>query len=55
MARSGMIDKRENVATVDKRTVHHYSSLVVDVAETVIRALTRIVFIENSATSFKVL
>lgn len=34
--------------------MHHYSSLAVDIAETVIRALARIVFIEDSMTSLKV-
>lgn len=33
--------------------VMHYSSLVVDVAETVIRGLARIVFIEDNKTSLK--
>ncbi|KAI7881916.1 hypothetical protein K492DRAFT_128276, partial [Lichtheimia hyalospora FSU 10163] len=43
----------EDFTSIDKRTVHHYSSLAVDIAETVIRALARIVFIEDSMTSLK--
>lgn len=49
-----MIGRKEDFTSIDKRTVHHYSSLAVDIAETVIRALARIVFIEDSMTSLKV-
>ena len=51
---SGVIGRKEDFTSIDKRTVHHYSSLAVDIAETVIRALARIVFIEDSMTSLKV-
>ncbi|CDH49774.1 hypothetical protein RO3G_15560 [Lichtheimia corymbifera JMRC:FSU:9682] len=50
---SGVIGRKEDFTSIDKRTVHHYSSLAVDIAETVIRALARIVFIEDSMTSLK--
>ncbi|KAI9490501.1 Reticulon-domain-containing protein [Zychaea mexicana] len=49
----GVIGNKEQLTTVDKRLVHHYSSLGVDIAETIIRALARIVFIEDSMTSLK--
>ncbi|KAI9244180.1 Reticulon-domain-containing protein [Phascolomyces articulosus] len=49
----GVISNKEQLTTVDKRLVHHYSSLFVDVAETLIRALARIVFIEDTMTSVK--
>ena len=52
---SGVIGRKEDFTSIDKRTVHHYSSLAVDIAETVIRALARIVFIEDSMTSLKVM
>ncbi|CDS04194.1 hypothetical protein LRAMOSA07149 [Lichtheimia ramosa] len=50
---SGVIGHKGDFTSIDKRTVHHYSSLAVDIAETVIRALARIVFIEDSMTSLK--
>ncbi|KAI8148538.1 Reticulon-domain-containing protein [Fennellomyces sp. T-0311] len=49
----GMIGNKDQMTTVDKRAVQHYSSLFVDIAETVIRALARIVFIEDTMTSVK--
>ncbi|KAL9544009.1 hypothetical protein MBANPS3_007848 [Mucor bainieri] len=38
---------------VDKQSVRHYSTVLTEVSETLIRALTRIVFVENTATSIK--
>ncbi|CAO3635913.1 unnamed protein product [Mucor fragilis] len=38
---------------VDKESVRHYSTIMTEVSETLIRALTRIVFVENTATSIK--
>lgn len=38
---------------IDKQSVRHYSTVLTEVSETLIRALTRIVFIENTATSIK--
>ncbi|GAN01288.1 hypothetical protein MAM1_0006c00721 [Mucor ambiguus] len=40
-------------AMIDKQSVRHYSTVLTEVSETLIRALTRIVFIENTATSIK--
>ncbi|KAI8389475.1 hypothetical protein BD560DRAFT_381806 [Blakeslea trispora] len=40
-------------AMIDRQNVRHYSNVMTEVAETVIRALTRIVFIENTWTSAK--
>lgn len=39
---------------LNKESAVHYSSIVVDVAETVARAVTRIVLIEDRNTSLKV-
>ncbi|KAI9319365.1 Reticulon-domain-containing protein [Dichotomocladium elegans] len=50
---SGVIGNKHELTTIDKRLVHHYSSIIVDVSETIIRALARIVFIEDSLTSLK--
>ncbi|KAG2217996.1 hypothetical protein INT45_001539 [Circinella minor] len=49
----GVFGNKERLTTVDKRMVHHYSSLFVDISETLIRALARIVFIEDMMTSLK--
>ncbi|KAL0146344.1 hypothetical protein V8B55DRAFT_1469926 [Mucor lusitanicus] len=38
---------------IDKQSVRHYSTVLTEVSETLIRALTRIVFVENTATSLK--
>ncbi|KAI8644493.1 Reticulon-domain-containing protein [Parasitella parasitica] len=38
---------------IDRQSVRHYSTILTEVSETMIRALTRIVFIENTATSVK--
>ncbi|KAI9487436.1 MAG: Reticulon-domain-containing protein [Benjaminiella poitrasii] len=38
---------------IDKNSVNRYATMLSEVAETVIRALTRIIFIENTATSMK--
>ncbi|KAL7315157.1 hypothetical protein PS15m_006644 [Mucor circinelloides] len=38
---------------IDKQSVRHYSTVMTEVSETLIRALTRIVFVENTATSIK--
>jgi hypothetical protein len=38
---------------INKGSVTHYTSVAVEVAETVIRALTRIVFVEDTLTSLK--
>ncbi|KAG2189760.1 hypothetical protein INT46_004894 [Mucor plumbeus] len=38
---------------IDKQSVRHYSTVLTEVSETLIRALTRIVFVENTATSIK--
>jgi hypothetical protein len=43
----------ENRTMIDRKSVRHYSTMMTEVSETVIRALTRIVFIENTATSAK--
>ncbi|OBZ87309.1 hypothetical protein A0J61_04639 [Choanephora cucurbitarum] len=40
-------------AMIDRQNVRHYSNVMTEVAETLIRALTRIVFIENTWTSAK--
>jgi len=40
---------------LNKESAVHYSSIVVDVAETVARAVTRIVLIEDRNTSLKVI
>lgn len=40
---------------LNKESAVHYSSVVVDVAETVARAVTRIVLIEDRNTSLKVI
>ncbi|KAI7848130.1 Reticulon-domain-containing protein [Circinella umbellata] len=49
----GVFGNEQQLTTVDKRMVHHYSSLFVDISETLIRALARIVFIEDMMTSLK--
>lgn len=38
---------------IDRASVNHYSTIITEVSETVIRALTRIIFIENTMTSIK--
>jgi hypothetical protein len=48
-----VIGNKEQLTAVNRDMVMHYSSLVVDIAETVIRGLARIVFIEDSKTSLK--
>ncbi|KAI8056309.1 Reticulon-domain-containing protein [Gilbertella persicaria] len=40
-------------AMIDRQSVGYYTTVMTEVAETVIRALTRIVFIENTWTSAK--
>ncbi|KAK4516980.1 uncharacterized protein ATC70_000308 [Mucor velutinosus] len=43
----------EKHTMIDKQSVRHYSTVLTEVSETLIRALTRIVFVENTATSIK--
>lgn len=43
----------EKNTMIDKQSVRHYSTVITEVSETVIRALTRIIFIENTITSVK--
>jgi len=43
----------EKNTMIDKQSVRHYSTVITEVSETVIRALTRIIFIENTVTSVK--
>lgn len=43
----------EKNAMIDKQSVRHYSTVITEVSETVIRALTRIIFIEDTVTSIK--
>jgi hypothetical protein len=38
---------------IDRKSVSHYSNVMTDLTETVVRALTRIVFVENTFTSMK--
>ncbi|CEP08156.1 hypothetical protein [Parasitella parasitica] len=38
---------------IDRKSVRHYSTVLTELSETMIRALTRIVFVENTATSIK--
>lgn len=38
---------------VDRHSVDRYANLLTDLSETVVRALTRIVFVESTATSLK--
>lgn len=38
---------------IDQRSVRHYSTVISELSETVVRALTRIIFIENTLTSLK--
>jgi hypothetical protein len=45
--------RNETSLYINKGSVTHYTSVAVEVAETVIRALTRIVFVEDTLTSFK--
>lgn len=47
-----MENKNQNLLNKDKAI--HYSSLGVDLAETIARALTRIILIEDTNTSIKV-
>ena len=50
---SNVLDNKDT-DLLNKESVVHYSSIVVDVAETVARAITRIVLIEDRNTSLKV-
>lgn len=43
----------EKNTMIDKQSVRHYSTVITEVSETVIRALTRIIFIEDTVTSIK--
>ncbi|KAI8886128.1 hypothetical protein K501DRAFT_283914 [Backusella circina FSU 941] len=45
--------RNEKSLYIDRDSVTHYSSVFIEVAETVIRALTRIVFVEDTLTSLK--
>ncbi|KAI8381379.1 Reticulon-domain-containing protein [Radiomyces spectabilis] len=49
---TGVLQK-ESLTEMNKQNVQRYSSVLVDLAETVAHALARIVLIENSATSLK--
>ncbi|KAI8990796.1 Reticulon-domain-containing protein [Mycotypha africana] len=50
---SDVINNNQHTMMIDRQSVRHYTSIVTDVAETVIRALTRIIFIEDTKTSLK--
>lgn len=51
---SQILENTGNDSLLNKENVVHYGSLGVDVAETIVRALTRIVCIEDTTTSVKV-
>lgn len=50
---SNVLDNKD-INLLNKESAAHYSSIMVDVAETVARAVTRIVLIEDRNTSLKV-
>ncbi|KAI7906724.1 Reticulon-domain-containing protein [Cokeromyces recurvatus] len=45
--------KHDGYTMLDKQSVGRYATILSDVAETIVRALTRIIFIENTSTSMK--
>ncbi|KAG2235914.1 Reticulon-domain-containing protein [Thamnidium elegans] len=49
---SDVIDNEKH-SMVNQQSVNHYSTVITELSETVIRALTRIIFIENTMTSIK--
>lgn len=49
---SGVIDNDKH-SMINQESVNHYSTVITELAETVIRALTRIIFVENTVTSLK--
>ncbi|GAA5795055.1 Reticulon-domain-containing protein [Helicostylum pulchrum] len=49
---SDVIDNEKH-SMINQESVNHYSTVITELSETVIRALTRIIFIENTMTSVK--
>lgn len=49
---SDVIDNEKH-SMINQQSVNHYSTVITELSETVIRALTRIIFIENTMTSVK--
>lgn len=49
---SDVIDN-DRYSMIDRRSVNHYSTVITELSETVIRALTRIIFVEDTLTSIK--
>ncbi|KAG2235028.1 Reticulon-domain-containing protein [Thamnidium elegans] len=49
---SDVIDNEKH-SMINQQSVNHYSTVITELSETVIRALTRIIFIENTMTSIK--
>lgn len=55
MSLNSNVLENKDADLLNKESAVHYSSIVVDVAETVARAVTRIVLIEDRNTSLKVI
>lgn len=49
----GDVIRSDNPTAINRDSVNYYSNVLVDISETVIRALTRILFVENTVTSVK--